>query len=67
MVTFFLIFKICLFIYFCLFRAAPVACGGFQARGRIGAVATSLYHSQSNASSEPCLRPIPQLMAMPDP
>ena len=40
---------------------------GFQARGLIGAIAAGLCHSLSNARSEPCLRPIPQLTAMPDP
>ena len=30
------------FFFFCLFKAAPSAYGGSQARGRIGAVATSL-------------------------
>ena len=50
-----------------LFRAAPEACGGSQARGPIGAVATSLCQSQSNARSELRLQPTPQLTAMPDP
>ena len=54
-------------IVFCFFRAAPVAYGGCQARGRIGATAADLHHSHSNAGSELLLRPIPQLMAMPDP
>ena len=40
---------------------------GSHARGRIGAVAAGLHHSHSNTRSEPCLRPIPQLTAMPDP
>ena len=43
---------------FCLFdfsRAASEAYGGFQAKGLIGAVATSLHHSHSNAGSEPRL------------
>ena len=45
-----------LFIFFlCLFRAAPGANGGSQARGRIGAVAACLYYSHSNVGSEPCL------------
>ena len=35
---------IVLFIY-CLFRATPVAYGGSQARGPIGAVAAGLHHS----------------------
>ena len=60
-----------LFIYlfglFVFSRAAPVACGGSQARGRIGAVAPSLRHGHSNARSKQCLWLIPQLMAMPDP
>ena len=56
-----------LFFLFCLFRAAPTAYGGSQARGSIGAVAASLCQSHSNSVSEPCLRPAPQLIAMPDP
>ena len=59
------VFFLC-FVLFCLFRAAPVACGGSQARGRIGAVAAGLYHSPSNAGSEPHLWPTSQLMGMPD-
>ena len=55
------------FLVFCLFRAAPMAYGGSQARGQIGAVPNGLCHSHSNAGSEPHLRPTPQLMAMPDP
>ena len=47
--------------------AAPAAYGGSQARGLIGAVATGLHHSHSNAGSEPRLQPTPQLMATPDP
>ena len=47
--------------------AAPAAYGGFQARGRIGAVATGLRQSHSNAGSEPRLQPTPQLTATPDP
>ena len=57
-------FFVCLFL---LFRTALEAYGGSQARGRIGAVAAGLHHSHSNAGSEPCLRPILQLMATPDP
>ena len=56
-------FFVCLFV----FRAAPSAFGGSQARGLIGAVAASLHHSHSKVGSEPHLRPIPQLMATPDP
>ena len=53
-----------LFLCLCLFRATPTAYGGSQARGPIGAVAAGLHHSQSNARSEPCLPPTPQLTAM---
>ena len=45
----------------------PVAYGGSQARGRIGAVTAGLCQSHSNARSEPGLRPSPQLTATPDP
>ena len=58
------------FLSFCLFvfsRATAVAYGDSQARGLIGAAATGLHHSDSNAVSKPRLRPTPQLMAMPDP
>ena len=48
-------------------RATPVAYGGSQARGRIGAVAAGLHHSHSIAKSELHLGPTPQLTAMPDP
>ena len=52
-------------VFVCL--AAPVAYGGAQAGGWFGAAAVSLHHSHSNAGSEPCLWPTPQLMATPDP
>ena len=55
------------FLFFLLFRAAPVADGGSQARGPIGATAVGLYHSHSNAGSELRLQPTPQLTATPDP
>ena len=58
------------FFFFSLFAiswAAPVAYGSSQARGLIGAVATGLHQSHSNAGSEPRLQPTPQLTAMPDP
>ena len=63
------------FLSFCLLSfvvvvaiswAAPAAYGGSQARGRIGAVATGLRQSHSNAGSQPRLQPTPQLTAMPD-
>ena len=44
-----------------------MAYGGSQARGVIGAVATGLRHSPSNAGSKPRLRPTPQLTATPEP
>ena len=53
--------------FFPLFRAAPVAERGFQARGWIRAVPARLYHSHSNMGSKPCLQTIPQLTARPDP
>ena len=46
--------------------AAPAAYGGSQAGGQIRAVAAGLHQSPSNARSELCLRPTPQLSAMPD-
>ena len=58
------------FLAFWLFGFYGCTCGirgGSQARGPIRAVAAGLYHSHSNARSEPHLWPTPQLMAMPDP
>ena len=45
-----------IFIYllmYLLFRAATMAYGSSQARGLIRAVAAGLYHSHSNAGSDP--------------
>ena len=47
--------KLFLLRIFFSFRAASLAYGGSQVRGLIGAEAASLYHSHSNAGSEPCL------------
>ena len=47
--------------------AIPLAYGGSQARDPIGTVAVGLCQSHTNSGSEPCLQPIPQLTAMPDP
>ena len=48
--------------------AAPAAHRDSQARGLLGALAAGLHHShQQLVGSEPCLRPIPQLTATPDP
>ena len=61
---------VAIFFCFCLFassRATPVAYGGSQARGLIGAVAFSLRHSHSNSGSELSLQPPPQLKVMLDP
>ena len=65
----FVVFYLFIFI-FCLFAiswAAPVAYGGSQARSQMGAVATGLRHSHSNAGSESSLQPTPQPTAMLDP
>ena len=62
--VFFVLFVSVLFFCFCLFafpRAVPVAYGGPQARVLIGAVATFLCQSHSNAGFEPPLRPTPRL------
>ena len=59
----FLVFVFCLFAFS---RTAPAAYGGSQARGLIGAVATGLRQSHSNAGSEPSLQPTPKLTATPD-
>ena len=52
---------------FLLYRAAPAAYGGSQARGWTGATAAGLHHSHSNVGSELNLWPTPQLTAKPDP
>ena len=54
------------FFFLLLFRAAPTAYGGSQARAPIGATAVSLHHSHSDSGSESHLCPTPQLMATPD-
>ena len=56
-----------LFLSFCLFSAVLEAYGGSQARGQIGAVASSLCQSHSNEGSEPSLQSAPQLTATLDP
>ena len=62
---FLFIFKIVLFYF--IFRAAPPAHGGSQARGRIRATGADLHHSHSNSGSEPRLRRTPQHITTPDP
>ena len=62
-------FVVCIFLggrMLLFFRAAPAAYAVFQAKGRIGVVAALLRQSHSNARSEPCLLPTPQLTATPD-
>ena len=59
--------KLFIYLFICLFRAAPTAYVGSQARGLIGAVATSLRQSHSNMGSKPHLQSTTQLMAMLDP
>ena len=61
------IFFLSFFFFFCFLRAAPVAYGSSQNRSQVRATAGSLHDSHSNARCEPCLRPTPHLMAMPDP
>ena len=51
------------FFSFFIFRAIPVAYGSSQARSWIGAAASCLCRSHSNARSRPCLQPTPQLTA----
>ena len=48
-----------LIFHFLLLRAAPIACGGSQARRHIGATAVGLHHSYSKGRSEPYLWPTP--------
>ena len=50
-IYFILFYFIDLLVYFCLFRAAPMACGASQARGRIGAIAAGLHHSHRSTRS----------------
>ena len=64
-ISFFFLSFFFFFCLFCLLRATLVAHGGSQARGLIGAVATSLRHS--NVGSKLRLRPTLQLMASLDP
>ena len=57
---------LCFFVVVVLFRAAPKAYGGSQARGPIGATAAGLCHSHSSARSKPGMQPTPQITAMLD-
>ena len=51
------------FFIFWLFKAAPTAYGGSQARVPIRATAAGLHQSHSNSGGEAHLRPTPQLTA----
>ena len=51
-------------IPFFLFRATPMADGGYQTRGLIGAAAVGLCHSHSNTGSKPHFRTTPKLVAI---
>ena len=62
-----LLFFFFFFFFLSFSRATPAAYGGSWARGPIWAVATGLCQSHSNATSEPHLRPTPQLTETPDP
>ena len=42
------------FFFFFLFRAAPAACGGFQARGQTGAAAAGLRHNHARSELHLC-------------
>ena len=64
---FFYFLLVCFVFSFCLFRAAPVAYGGSQARRPIGAVVASLRQSHSNSGSDLLLQPTLQLTTTPDP
>jgi len=63
---FFFFFFLSFVVVVAISWAAPAAYGGSQARGLVGAVATGLRQSHSNAGSEPRLQPTPQLTATPD-
>ena len=66
-VMLYLFFFLFVFVFFAISRAAPVAYGGSQARGLIGAVAAGIHPGHSNVGSELRLQPIPQLTAILDP
>ena len=57
LLAFLLAFLLSLSLSLHVFRAIPMTLWGSQARGWIGAVAAGLYHTHSNARSEPHLRP----------
>ena len=60
-------FFFCLFVFLPFPGPLPMAYGGSQVRGRIGAIAAGLRQSHGNSGSELRLQPTPQLTAMPGP
>ena len=55
-------------LFFCVFfQGHTSSLWSSQASGPIGAVASGLRQSHSNAGCEPSLQPTPQLTATPDP
>ena len=63
----FFFFSFFSFLAFCFLGPYPRHMELPRLGGPVGAVTSSLRHSHSNAGSEPCLQPTPQLKAMPDP
>ena len=63
-ICFVCVFFLFVCLFFCLFKAAPAAYRGYQARGQIGATAAAagLCHSHSTVGSKLCLQPTRQLM-----
>ena len=55
------------FFCYCCFAFQGHTLRSSQARGLIGAAAAGVRHSHSDARSEPCLPPTPQLTATLDP
>ena len=55
------------FLFFFLFRAAPVAYEISQGRGLIGATDAGLHHRHSNTRSKLCLQTTPELMVASEP
>ena len=64
---YFIILFYIIFVFLPFLGPLPIAYGGSQAGGRIGAVDASLCQSHSHMGSELHLGPTPQLTAMPDP
>ena len=55
-IYFILFYFIC---HFAISRVAPMAYGGSQARGQIGAISAGLHQNHSNTGSELHLQPTP--------